>query len=188
MRRIAQGVDHDLLGTSTITWWNDVKSELGGGTTTTPLYKNFRNAIHTDLRKSTRLAANGLTDIFLDTAKHCFKGAPALPSAPVREAIDTLHHRNHAITSIVKRGHPTTMIASTPSWLTTGRQRHIDFLHDLFYGAAGSTPPGCTHCHLCQRPLHDSKLWQHLLSPCPKLHAVDDTPHWAAFTTLLEQR
>lgn len=71
--RIPQGIDHDLLGVSTLTWWDWAKAELGDKTTTTPFYQSFRSTLQTDLRTSERLQATGLTDILIDTLRYCFK-------------------------------------------------------------------------------------------------------------------
>lgn len=98
-------MDHDHLGISTLTWWDGIHSELNGATTTTPFYTRFRKMVQTDLRGSTRLDANGLTDIFLDVAKHCFKGHHSLPPTRSRATIAALHHKDHATTNTTKRGH-----------------------------------------------------------------------------------
>ena len=139
------------------------------------------------LLDSSRLQANGLLDILLDTLKYSFKGATS--TAPKRAApfLETLYQPNHAITRIPRRGRITFLISPTPSWLTSGRQRHITFLHDLFYGAQDSCHPRPTHCHLCNAPLGDHSLWRHLLTPCPRLRTTAaSSAQWLAFVNLLD--
>ena len=132
-----------------------------------------------DLSQSARLRANGLQDVFKATLKFCFKASLTPAPRNTDALLAALQHHDHAITTITKKGQPVQMVATIPSWLTTGRHRHLSFLHDFFYGTKGATPPGCTHCHLCQATLAGSSLWHHLLSPCPHLcHLHTDSTPW----------
>ena len=126
--------------------------------------------------------------MFLATLKYCFKSAPTPAPRHTADLLEPLRHHNHAITTVTKRGLPIHMAAKTPSWLTSGRQRHISFFHDFFYGEKGATPVGCTACPLCHAHLREQTLWQHLLYPCPDLlTAVPSSPKWTAFVELLRR-
>ena len=53
--QVLTGIDHDLLGPSSLTWWPDVTAELKGRTTTTSLYNSFCQLLKRDLLDSQRL-------------------------------------------------------------------------------------------------------------------------------------
>ena len=82
--KIRTGIDPDLLGTSTITLWEQVIFAVGKLENTKPLYKNFKNCIIKDLSMSNRLEATGLQSLLADVAKYCFNGEPCLPPPKAR--------------------------------------------------------------------------------------------------------
>ena len=45
VHKLSKGVDPDLLGRSTLTWWPEVQTEYGNITTVNPLYNRFRDIL-----------------------------------------------------------------------------------------------------------------------------------------------
>ena len=186
--KIYAGVDHDLLGLSTFTWWPEVALELRGRTTTTPFYTNFRKLVKDDLLTSTRLADTGLASIMKATLRYCFKGCEQQAPTDIMDLLADLMHKDHAITRVIKAGSTVYKIATVPSWLTSGRLRHLSFLRELFYGTQSEPAHRLASCHLCQASLGTSSLWHHLLRPCPKLRvSADGSAQWHAFVDLLHR-
>ena len=59
MGKVTSGIDWDLLGRSTLTWWPGVVDRYGALGSTKPLYRAFRDMIERDLRESDRVKVRG---------------------------------------------------------------------------------------------------------------------------------
>lgn len=56
-------IEPELLGRSTLLWWDEVRSCHSSLTNTKPLYSAFRKAIVSEIRASARVATTGLTQV-----------------------------------------------------------------------------------------------------------------------------
>lgn len=108
--KIRTGIDPELLGTSTITWWDQVIFSVGKLENTKPLYKRFQRCINVDLGMSHRLEETGLTKLLADVAKYCFAGEPCLPPAKASVFLAELVLPDHALVKLMLRGKVTTYL------------------------------------------------------------------------------
>ena len=60
VQKVRMGIEPELLGVSTISWWNMVEQQFGKFANTKPFYTMFRNCLKSDLMLSDRLEATGL--------------------------------------------------------------------------------------------------------------------------------
>ncbi len=186
VKKLVATIDHDILGTSTLTWWDWVDAEFASPKNTKPFYQQFRHVLSTDLRRSQRLSQTGLTDMFCSILRYCFAGE--LASTPSRAAapLSELVHTEHSIVRMPpRRGKQRLLLSPQPSWLQRGDRRTITLFHDFFQGSGCFTPCSYTHCALCGRTI-DSPVWAHILSPCPRLGDVSSDRQWTAFVQLLQ--
>lgn len=185
VQKMVTAIDTDILGSSTLTWWDWVQSEFASPETTKPFYQQFRHVLCTDLRTSQRLGQTGLTDMFCSMLRFCFAGD--LASTPTRAAqpLSQLVHRDHSLVSVTRRGKVRLLLSPQPSWLQRGDHYTISLFHDFFQGDGRFAQPSCSHCALCGRDI-DIPVWAHILSPCPRLRAVSTDPQWIAFVQLLQ--
>ena len=100
VQKITQGIEPELLGMSTLTWWKQVQFHIGNIENTKPFYNLFRVCITQDLRESHRVSVTGLDHLLCDVAKHCFAGEPCQPPAKARDILSLLIHPDHSLCHI----------------------------------------------------------------------------------------
>ena len=101
---ISSRIEPELLGVSTLTWWQNVHLQFGNFENTKLFYKLFRKCLYTDLSTSHRLKATGIDSILLDMIKYCFSGEPFLPPSCALAALDILAVPTHSICKIKAKG------------------------------------------------------------------------------------
>jgi hypothetical protein len=89
---------------STLTWWQNLKLQVGVIESTKPFYNLFRNCIIADLRESDRLTETGLDHLLCDVVKHCFAGVPCRPPAKARDILSQLCLPEHSLCHINVKG------------------------------------------------------------------------------------
>jgi hypothetical protein len=89
---------------STLTWWQQVKFQIGEIENTKPFYNLFRVCIAQDLRDSNRLSGTGLDNLLCDVVKHCFTGEPCRPPAKARDILSKLIHPEHSLCHFMVKG------------------------------------------------------------------------------------
>lgn len=173
IQKVRTGIDPDLLGVSTITWWDQLTLSQGKLENTKPFYNRFRQCINRDLSQSTRLEATGLEKLLADVASYCFAGEPCLPPPKARTILAELVQPDHALVNIMHRGKVRTLLHHWPSWLNRGYFQHLKILKDIFYPVDAPAKQNLV-CKLCQTNVNVSS-WRHIFYDCTELHKVHDS-------------
>jgi hypothetical protein len=142
------GIEPELLGVSTISWWNMVEQQFGTFENTKPFYTMFRNCLKSDLMLSDRLEATGLKTVLLDTLKYSFAGEPFKPPDNARALLEELVCPEHSLCILNIRGSKVLHLSNWPSWLNKGHKKNLAIFMELFYSKVG-TQPTCSRCTLC---------------------------------------
>jgi hypothetical protein len=147
VNKVHQRIEHRLLGTSPIIWWQKVAAQYTTLTNTKPLYRRFKQVLLADIGESTRLAERGTTDILKDIARLCFAGEKWAPPADTREDLKLLVASESALVLEPDGDKPPVLaVHPWPSWLTRGSPKLLAFFIDIFYACETDTQDTC---HLC---------------------------------------
>ena len=141
--KISRCIDPEFLGSSTITWWKNVKFSFEELKNTKPFYIKFCKFILSDLRISDRVETTGLTTLLSDVVKHSFAGEPCTPPAETKVYLEKLFSEDHALCYITVKGKRVIHVAAWPSWLCKGFKSHITAFNKLFYAEEEAQP----NCH-----------------------------------------
>ena len=66
LNKVSHGIEPELLGMSTIVWWQNLKLQIGIPENTKIFYKKFKACILCDMGLSDRLRESGLASMFYD--------------------------------------------------------------------------------------------------------------------------
>jgi hypothetical protein len=132
------GIEPELLGVSTISWWNMVEQQFGKFANTKPFYTMFHKCLKSDLLLSDRLEATGLKSVLIDSLKYSFAGEPFQPPENARGILAELVCPDHSLCLINIRSNKILHVSNWPSWLNKGHRKHIRIFLDMFYSKVGT--------------------------------------------------
>ena len=82
-----RNIDSNLLGHNVISFWPEfVDSHMGVISSPSSVYNVFREVLDCDIIESTRMQANGMSDLLRAVLSHCFHAASVSAPHAVQEA------------------------------------------------------------------------------------------------------